>query len=193
MIPTEDNYVDWILSSIREYYDEISYTVYTYSISQVRERQCPVDRILAVGNKIVGLQFKRPQTTERPWQWKLTPHQHKNISEARWIFYCLPEFVDLRFHKVALYHCQFRPAYADETDGVSLTERPFYYRWGAFADALDDCREGLEIGNERQIHQLFNDLSSNTRDTYLSLNKLAREAYIVRGSPSPREMDYEPA
>ena len=86
MIPTEDNYTDWILLGIKEYFRQINYRVLTHSIGQVKERQCPIDRILAVGNKIIGLQFKRPASEGQPWSWKLTSHQHKIISQSRWIF-----------------------------------------------------------------------------------------------------------
>jgi hypothetical protein len=193
MIPTEDNYTEWILFGIKEYFRRIDYRVRTYSIGQVKERQCPVDRILAVGNKIVGLQFKRPATPKPPWRYDLTPHQHARISESRWIFYCLPDFADLRFQEVSLYHCRFQPGHAEGSERYPSKEQSRYYRWGAFADALLSCWEGLEIGDERQIEQLIRDMFNYPEDTYLSLNKRAEEAYIVRDIPSPVEMDYEPA
>jgi len=82
MIPTEDNYIDWILDGVRDYYRKIGYRFRTYSIGQVKERQCPIDRILAVENKVVGIQFKRPLTNKFPWKYDIKSHQHQKISEA---------------------------------------------------------------------------------------------------------------
>ncbi|MDZ7304298.1 MAG: hypothetical protein ONB44_19410 [candidate division KSB1 bacterium] len=191
MIPTEDNYVDWILLGVKEYFRRIDYKVRTYSIGQVKEKQCPVDRILAVGNKIIGLQFKRPVSKERPWRYERTPHQHEMISHSRWIFYCFPDFIDLRLQEVALYHCKFVNAAESKTSSISGEQ--YYYRWGAFADALISCLEGLEIGENTSIEQLIADMVKNPHDTYLSLNKRYEEAYIMRNIAPPVEMEREPA
>ena len=48
MIATEDNYIDWALWGMREYFRRLDYRVRTYSIGQVLERQCPADRILSI-------------------------------------------------------------------------------------------------------------------------------------------------
>ncbi|MCL0058249.1 hypothetical protein M1O47_00975, partial [Dehalococcoidia bacterium] len=137
MIPTEDNYIDWILDGVRDYYRKIGYRVKTYSIGQVKERQCPIDRILAVENKVVGIQFKRPLKSKPPWKYDIKPHQHQKISEARWTFYCLPDFTDLSLQEVALFHCKFLPAYEVSK---SNQQQQRYYRWGSFANALIRCQ-----------------------------------------------------
>lgn len=192
MIPTEDNYIDWILFGMKDYFRRIDYKVRTYSIGQIKERQCPVDRILAVGNKIVGLQFKRPVSEERPWRYQLTPHQHSMIVQSRWIFYCLPDFTDLHFQEVALFHCRFLPAY-DTPSKTLQVEQSQYYRWGAFADGLIGCWVGMEIDERSSIERLITDMADNPRDTYLTLNKQFEEAYLIRNIAPPMEMEREPA
>ncbi len=187
MIPTEDNYIDWILTGIKDYFRKIGYRVRTYSIGQVKERQCPIDKILAVGNKIVGIQFKRPLTKGPPWKYDLKPHQHELISKARWIFYCLPDFTELKYQEVALFHCKFVPALEKEK-----IQNQRYYRWGSFARALIVCQEGIVI-KDNNIERLIEDMYKNPKDAYLSLNKKAEELYIIRDIPYEVEMEYEPA
>jgi hypothetical protein len=189
MIPTEDNYIDWILSGIKDYFRKIGYRVRTYSIGQVKEHQCPIDRILAVENKIVGIQFKRPLGNKPPWKYNIEHNQYQNISKARWIFYCLPDFTELNLQEVALFHCKFQPGREFLKSNV---QQQRYYRWGAFASALIRCQEGLIIDKEH-IDKLITDMYENPKDVYLSLNKKAEEVYIVRDVPPDVEMDYEPA
>ena len=107
MIPTEDNYVDWVMDGIRQYFKDRGYSVLTYSVGQVKEKDFPVDRVFAVGNKFVGLQFKRPSSEGPPWKHEILPHQHIGILESRWVYYCLPCFSDLSMQKIALYHSRF--------------------------------------------------------------------------------------
>lgn len=190
MIPTEDNYVDWILNGIREYFRRIDYRVRTYSIGQIKERHCPVDRILAVGNKIIGLQFKRPMSKQRPWRYKPVKHQHEMVSHAHWIFYCLPDFIDFHLQEVALYHCKF--VAGDDYKFDSGINGP-YYRWGAFAEALIGCWEGFEVSEGTSIESLITDIISNPHDTYLTMNKSFEEIYIIRNISSPITMEHEPA
>ena len=188
-IPTEDNYIEWILFSIKEYFRRLDYRVLTYSIGQVKERLCPVDRVLAIGNKIVGLQFKRPLTEAPHPRFKVTPHQHEMIEQARWIFYCLPDFTDLRFQEVALYHCRFVPA--DEIGSDGSIER--YFRWGRVAQGLLECWVGLEI-NEMRVEDLFQRITENPMDIYISLNRKAEEVYFLsRIMRPPLELETEPA
>jgi hypothetical protein len=189
MIPTEDNYVDWTLDGIREYFRRLDYRVRTYSIGQVKERECPVDRILAVGNKIVGLQHKRPASEKHPWRYKTTAHQHADIAKARWIFYCLPDFADFRLQEVALYHCRFAPA--EGVANINATEQ--YYRWGAFATGLIECWIGLEMRNSETVERVIGDMLDNPQDTYLVLNRLAEEVYLLRPGEAQTALEREPA
>jgi hypothetical protein len=186
MIPTEDNYTDWVLAGIKDYFRSINYRVRTYSIGQVKERQCPVDRIIAIGNKMVGLQFKRPLGDHLPFKYRTTEHQHVDIKTARWAFYCLPDFVDIRYQEVALYHCRFAPA--ENSSNVNLSAIR-YYRWGAFAEALLSCKEGVLLKDDRTIESVFIQMTDNPRAAFLALNKEAEEAYIV--SPHQYESNYE--
>ncbi len=186
MIPTEDNYVDWVLAGMRDYFRSINYRVRTYSIGQVKERQCPIDRVVAVGNKIVGLQFKRPLSDHQPWKYQLTQHQHADLKTARWAFYCLPDFADIRYQEVALYHCRFAPA-DDSMNSHGSAGR--YFRWGAFADALISCKEGLLLKEGRTVESVLTHMTENPRAAFLSLNREAEEAYIV--SPHQQISNYE--
>ena len=191
MIPTEDNYIDWILAGIRDYFGKLGYRVKTYSIGQVKERQCPIDRILAVGNKMVGLQFKRPYISKQgQLRYHKTQHQNNLISKARWIFYCLPDFTDWKYQEVALFHCKFVP---ELPENGKNNEPKRYYRWGSFAKALLECHEGVEIKDDNIVEKIIEDMHRDPKDVYLSLNKKSEELYLIRRDLEAEIMDYEPA
>jgi len=191
VIPTEDNYIDWTLLGMRGYFEALGYRVWTFSIGQVKEKKCPVDRILAAGNKMIGFQFKRPALQGPAWRWKVNPDQHRMIVHSDWVWYCLPDFVDPCLQNVALYHCQFR------SGGVAhrgYLERGRYYRWGWVATSLIACRVGVEMDKEIGVDALFAEIAENPQDAYLSLNRLAREAYLIAGErPSEPGLEREPA
>ncbi|SFM88398.1 hypothetical protein [Thermodesulforhabdus norvegica] len=187
-IPTENNYIEWVLLNIKEYFRRLGYRVLTYSIGHVKERLCPVDRVLVVGNKIVGLQFKRPLTEASHPRFNITLHQQEMIGQARWIFYCLPDFTDLRLQEVALYHCRFVPA-----EEIKNGEVERYFRWGPFAQGLVECWIGLEI-TEMRVEDLFRQIAENPMEVYISLNKKAEEVFLLsRIFRPPLELEREPA
>lgn len=187
MIPTEDNYIDWTLDGIKEYFRRLDYRVLSYSIGQVKEHRCPVDRIIAVGNKIIGLQYKRPATDSAPWQYETSPQQHRDIAQSNWIFYCLPDFTDPKFQEVAIHHCKF----AGAEGSADINNIGPYYRWGAFATGIIECPIGLEMRDRQMIEKVVATMYNNPRDVYLILNKLAEEVYLVR--PGGFGLENEPA
>lgn len=176
MIPTEDNYIDWVVKGIERYFEDIGYIVATYSVGQVKEKEFPTDRVFMVGNKLVGLQFKRPLTETSPWKHEILPHQHSNIRESKWVYYCLPCFADLSMQKVALYHSRFvRGSEAP----VENLEHARYVNWGALAEGIIGCWYGLELSGSITFPNLIRDILANPRDLYLSLNRQAQEAYLI--------------
>jgi hypothetical protein len=176
VIPTEDNYVDWVMEGIGQYFKDRGYSVLTFSVGQVKEKDFPVDRVLAVGNKLVGLQFKRPSTETWPWKHETLPHQHSDILESKWVYYCLPCFTDLSMQKIALYHSRFvRGSEAP----IENLENARYVNWGALAEGIIGCWHGLELSDSIKFPDLVRDILANPRNLYLSLNRQAREAYLI--------------
>lgn len=175
-VPTEDNYVCWTLFGIRDYFRQRGYRVQTYSVGQVRERMLPADQIVEVGNKIVGLQFKRPMMQHKSFRWPPTPHQHEAILNSPWIYYCLPDFADYDMQDVALFHCRFVPAEALKADG---TVRGRYFRWGTFADAILDCRNGLLIRDWETALSVIDKMIGQPTVAILALDVKNREARVV--------------
>lgn len=168
MIPTEDNYVDWVLRGIHDYYARLGYSIFSYSIGQRREADLPFDRILRVGNKIVGFQFKRPRAENPPWRYVFTPHQHQLLFRYRWILYCLPRFTDWRLQNVALYHAAFAPSHGVITTTGSISG--FSYRWGSLADELRLCTQGTIVDEPFDIEEFIRPLQERTADAILSIN-----------------------
>lgn len=190
IIPTEDNFIDWLLSGIKEYFWRLGYRVKTISIGQVKEKQCPVDRVLAIGNKIIGLQCKRPTSSNPPFKYDLRDNQHELISKSKWIFYCLPDFIDWRFQDVALFHFKFARASELRTNKNKIVSVNKYYRWGSFVQAIFSCNEGVEVEN---VEKIIDEILQNPESIYLSLNYRAEDLYIIRNIPYESFLESEPA
>jgi hypothetical protein len=176
VIPTEDNYIDWVMAGIRKYFEDRGFVILTFSVGQVKERDFPVDRVFAVGNKFVGLQFKRPSTEGPHWKHDILPHQHSDILESKWVYYCLPCFVDPSMQKVALYHSRF--VRGSEAPIETLEGAP-YVNWGAFGEGIIGCWHGVELPKNIPYNDLIREIIANPRGAYLSLNRQAREAYFI--------------
>ena len=176
MIPTEDNYVDWILAGIHEYFARIGFAVRTFSVGQVKEKDFPVDRLLALGSKLIGLQFKRPLRESPPWEYDTRPHQHQDILGSNWVYYCLPDFTDMALDRVALFHCKFVRGREIPIEGLRSAR---YYRWGAIAQGLQRCGHGVQLKSSESWDDLIEDIVSNPRDAYLLISEVARGAFIV--------------
>jgi hypothetical protein len=179
LIPTEDNYIEWVMDGIRRYFEDRGYVVLTYSVGQVKEKDFPVDRVFAVGNKIVGLQFKRPSTETWPWKHEILPHQHSDILKSKWVYYCLPCFADLSMQKIALFHSRFvRGSEAP----IENLENARYVNWGAFAEGIIGCWHGLDLTENVKFSDIIREIVENPRGSYLSLNQKVGEAYLIYGS-----------
>lgn len=177
MIPTEDNYVDWVIDGIRRYFEDRGYVVLTYSVGQVKEKDFPADRVFAVGNKLVGLQFKRPSSEASPWKHEILPHQHSDILESRWVYYCLPCFTDPTMQKIALYHSRFVRGSEAPIENLEKTR---YVNGGALAEGIIGCWHGIEIPETITFSGLIRAIVSDPGGSYLSLNRQAEGAYLIR-------------
>ncbi|WXG44276.1 MAG: hypothetical protein WED04_09630 [Promethearchaeati archaeon SRVP18_Atabeyarchaeia-1] len=178
MIPTEDNYADWILIGIADYFRRIGWRVRVYSIGQVKEKKLPIDRIIAVNNKILGLQFKRPRNEGPPWEYDIDVNQQTLLSRLRWGFYCFPDFTDIRLQEVALFHCMFeRPSRA--ISGPRLVAKSsLYYRWGSFSDGFMSCLVGLVISG-KEVDEVVELVYENPEIAYLVLNKSTKSVFVI--------------
>jgi hypothetical protein len=176
-VPTEDNYIDWTLSGIREYFERRGFRVETHSVGQRAEKHLPVDRLIAVGKKILGLQFKRPNRETPPFRFDPTPHQHRLIAGTSWIYYCLPDFTDRTLQEVALWHCRFVP-------GTAPINGEFFSRWGNIADRLLACTAGLELRDEDTAAELMNEIQEAPEDAYVIIDRATRKVDLVRGATS---------
>jgi hypothetical protein len=133
VIPTEDNYCDWLVGGVKRYFDDRGLRAWSFSIGQVKENEFPFDRAFAVGNKVMGFQVKRPSSTGPQWTWEIDfgSIQHVKVAKTKWILYALPDFADFDRQDVALHHFMF--AWGDRVD-ASFRMAGNYMRWGPVAD-----------------------------------------------------------
>lgn len=97
MIPTETNYAEWFTCSARYYLLKEGYAFFTFSVGQVIEAGFPSTRLLAEGNRLVGLVFcapVEPVLGQRVSAWKADPTARERMSTVGWALYALPQSAD---------------------------------------------------------------------------------------------------
>lgn len=180
MIPTEDNYVEWTLRGMAEYFGRRGYSIRTYSIGQPKEFHFPIDRLIVVGNKIIGLQFKRPLREKKPLTFRTKARQHSGLAKSHWSFYCLPDFTDWNLQNVALYHVRFaRPGKTR-----AINEIRFSYRWGTFVGRIIACTKGLILKDESELASVMSEIDKDPQDAYIVLNKRKKEVVLLSKLPT---------
>lgn len=148
-IPTEASYAQWLVNCIQKYFEGIGFTFYSEIQSQTREKDYPFDIYARISKENIvkrfGLQVKRPHKSKRGIYWNLDSNQHIQMNKFHWIYYSLPDFLLRRYYKVACYHIIFKDSNFPFTRQVYKWKIGFYYRLGAFANALMDCSFGQTI------------------------------------------------
>jgi len=191
IIPVEATYEEWVIADIKRYFKSIfpNIDILSFSLGSRKEAQFPADRVLAVGNKVIGIQFKRPSMTTEGIQWKLDMDQYKRIQGKPWMYYCLPNFIDERLREVALHHCWFLPGDMKIKVGKWLKYQSKYLIWGVIGEGIIICYQGVEISREERTG-LHNWIMENPRNAYITLGKKYRELFILR-SKSDYDEDYQ--
>jgi len=145
-IPTEASYAQWLVNCIQSYFEGIGFSFYPEVQSQPREKDYPFDIYAGIskGNVIkrFGLQVKRPHTSKQGIYWILDANQHNQMRKFPWIFYSLPDFLLRSYYKVACFHAIFKNSSFSFKTRLYKSKVGFYYRLGAFANALLDCSFG---------------------------------------------------
>lgn len=178
-IPTEASYAQWLVNCMQRYFEGIGFTFYSEVQSQVREKDYPFDIYARIskGNiiKRFGLQVKRPYTAKQGIYWILDSNQHAQMNKFFWIYYSLPDFLLRGHYKVACYHTLFKNSNFPFTRHLYKWKIRFYYRLGAFTNALMNCSMGQTIDessewlDSRSILREFNFI--NQFHTYLDLTE----------------------
>ncbi len=99
MIPTESNYAEWFACSARYYLLREGYAFLTFALEQVVEPGFPTARLIAEGNRLVGLRFARPVETApgqriSTYAGDAAPIERIADADAGWILYALPQSAD---------------------------------------------------------------------------------------------------
>ncbi len=99
MIPTESNYAEWFACSARYYLLREGYAFLTFALGQVVEPGFPATRLVAEGNRFVGLRFVRPVETApgqriSAYAGDAAPIERIADADAGWLLYALPQSAD---------------------------------------------------------------------------------------------------
>lgn len=102
-----------------------------------------------------GLQYKALYHNGND-HWRLTAHQHEQMREQfPWIYYSASELRSIRDHRNALHYARFfRPNFAF-AEKLPLAREPLYYRWGAFYQALEQCKVGVRVSSREHSQKLL--------------------------------------
>jgi hypothetical protein len=165
--PIEREFESWIVQDIENYFARINKKVAIFAVSPSDEKDFPADEVIAYDSKVIGLQFKKanlsdkrtgqtsPNLTNLNWELR-DSHQFFNIKNNSLIYFCLPTFINRDYKSVALDHCIFwRP----DQNAQATT---YWYdnslvkngngnvnaeglRWGFFIEKLYSCEIGVKL------------------------------------------------
>lgn len=167
--PLEREYEAWIIHQIERYFRRLHIPADVFAVSPTDEETWPGDEVVGVNDKIVGLQFKKPQLashnapndfTRLYWNLSRPPQQLQRMVTHAEIFFCLPTFMNRDVRNEALNHCLFwRPpdatyhqAWYDnanpqvKTQHRKICDAP---RWGLFVEQFIRCQVGQKLDGMR--------------------------------------------
>jgi len=131
---------------MQKYFEALGFTFYHEVQSQRREPKYPFDihAQISKGNTVkrLGLQVKRPNTTNLGICWDLDSNQHTQMQNFPWIYYSLPDFLVRSYYRVACYHTLFKEHNFPFVSRLYKSKIGFYYRLGSFAIRLMNCLIG---------------------------------------------------
>lgn len=158
----EDTYITSTVPQIKEYFERTGFSMKYFVNTRRKEKKRPYDVFSNVhgdfsGSKIFALQFKAPLKTGRGLRWAFKSSQHRTMQTLKWIYYCLPDFIDLSLQNVSLHHCWFKSSNFDVKGVTQLLDKRtlgFCWRWGPFARFLMECRLGTYLHAFDAVNEL---------------------------------------
>jgi hypothetical protein len=188
-IPLEREYEGWIMHQIDRYFQRVGVDVDFFALSPKYEKKFPADEILRVGDKVVGLQFKRPDFAHTrkshdfsQLKWKLSSpaHQLRRVLANTEIYYCLPTFINRNLRSIALHHCLFwRPRTAKKAGAWYSNPAAYKHhrelsgkpRWGLFMERLTSCTYGRLIGKNTKIKDYVEEIEKKASKFQLNIEE----------------------
>ncbi len=192
MIPTEDNYVDWFTSAARAYFYRKGYEFYSFSVGQVNESNFPVDKLLIVGNKLIGLQFKRPREAPAKrggFEYRSDKAQHERMIEAspEWLYYALPQTTDPLDQRLIHQKMAFVEARGVEmtTSNTFVPRKALSFR--QLVRGIEKCPIGQKLPANYTVTQFFDAVKSAPATIYLVVNASEKTVFSMRSVSDDRK------
>jgi hypothetical protein len=182
---TEDNYADWLSCSAAGYFRRKGYLFFSLSIGQIREAGFPVDKLFAVGNKLVGLQLKAPipgPSSRAGFEFRIDHEQHKSMLEAEdgLIYFALPQtdnFLDQRLlHNKTVFALPSRINMT--TQDQFIPAAPLSFR--QFVRGIEACPIGKKLPDGFTLRMFLKLARSHPAWAYLLINVPSQVAFLVR-------------
>lgn len=181
--PQEREFEAWIIHCIEEYFEQLGTARYAvWAVSPNDEAYWPADEALAVGCKLVGLQFKQAKLENGPllfdrlkWTLHQPPGQFGLIQGRPEIYYCFPTFINRKFRRRALDHCIFwRPGsavnfnvwYDNPRARTPYRSACESMRWGRFIERILSCEIGIRINSVDQANTYIRAFNVDLRKRY---------------------------
>ena len=109
MTPLEIEWTRRILSSIKRYFNNQLYEVKAEIVDRsIIEKEEGIDAVVLVGEKIFGIQTKRPYG-KGTGNYILDSKQHSIIQTKDWVYYAFPENIPRSQFKNVLHRTKFSP------------------------------------------------------------------------------------
>lgn len=148
-----------ISRQIEEFMLDACFEIITFPLTQFNERIVPADFIFFDKNhsKLFGFQYKVLYRNGRDY-WPISERQYKTLKQFTWIYYCLSEVKNLRELRTSLHFCRIMGdfKYRDKLYPDENSKFPYYSRWGAFYQGLEQCRKGVVVQSRDHLVRLLN-------------------------------------
>lgn len=143
MIPLEVEFTKRIVTSVIRYFKnqgfQADYEIVDGSKIETKEG---IDAIAVIGDKILGIQTKRPNESN---SYTLEERQYGRIQQRIWAYYAFPEKVSRKEWGNVLHRTIFSKGNFQYKSNVSFEDIKDGVRWGDIAKGIEECPIGLKI------------------------------------------------
>lgn len=123
-----------------------------------------IDAIAVIGDKILGIQTKRPSENNT---YHLDKKQFDKIKQRTWIYYAFPENIPLKEQKNILHRTLFSNGDFEYESNIRLEDIKYRARWGDIAKGIEECPIGLKVQDKEYF--TINDELRNLIEEHLAI------------------------
>ncbi|MGB8216377.1 MAG: hypothetical protein WCE94_03655 [Candidatus Methanoperedens sp.] len=182
MIPLEVEFTKRIVTSVIRYFKnqgfQADYEIVDGSKIETKEG---IDAIAIIGDKILGIQTKRPNESN---SYALEERQYGKIQQRVWAYYAFPEKVSRKEWENVLHRTIFSKGNFQYKSNVSFEDIKDGVRWGDIAKGIEECPIGLKIKQKEDYQRIDIQLKELIEDYFVifSINMEKQQVKLSSGT-----------